>query len=627
MISSKVSGSNRAFSFNQASDMQFNFYENIMMAGGLSPRGFISPVAGNAMLYYRYKLEGSYLENGRWVNKISVIPRRKNDPVFAGTIYIQDSTWRIHSTDLYLTKDAQIQFVDTLRIIQVFIPATPDETIWMVGSVTFRFVFSAFGFAGDGDFIGVFSNYSVNPGFEKKYFKGASLKINEDSNKRDSAYWEKIRPIPLTMQESMDYRKRDSLQVIKESKPYLDSLDRRSNKFKANNLIYGYTFRNRYSKTEWTFSSLLSNIQFNTVEGLTLGLDVGFAKEFENKQSLDNELSFHYGFANLKWNAQAGVQYNFNPRKFAYIRLEGGDNLVQFNDERPISPVVNTWYSLVAEKNYMKLYHKQYVLAESRYELINGVRITGGLEYSVRTAEQNNTDFTFSGSESRSYTSNNPTDPENDSLFFEKNESLKLHITARIRFGQKYIDHPDRTVITGSRWPVLLVGYRKGIPTLTGSDVDFDRLEFGVEDEIRLGMLGRFSYRAVYGKFLRAPEIYFMDFSHFNGNQTVFSGFESNRFELLDYYKYTTADECIQLFARHDFGGFILNKIPLIRKLKLNEIAGARYLNVPGKINYYEVSVGVTKLNLFRVDVIFSFNDKGVSHTGWVIGLQSAFGN
>lgn len=49
---------------------------------------------------YRYKLEGSYLENGRWVNKIAVIPKRKNDPVFAGYIYIQDSTWRIHSTDL-----------------------------------------------------------------------------------------------------------------------------------------------------------------------------------------------------------------------------------------------------------------------------------------------------------------------------------------------------------------------------------------------------------------------------------------------------------------------------------------------------------------------------------------------
>src|SRR5476651_873707 len=58
MISSKVSGSNRAFSFNRASDIKINFYENIQDWEGLSNRPLVSPIADNALFYYNYKYIG-----------------------------------------------------------------------------------------------------------------------------------------------------------------------------------------------------------------------------------------------------------------------------------------------------------------------------------------------------------------------------------------------------------------------------------------------------------------------------------------------------------------------------------------------------------------------------------------
>jgi hypothetical protein len=48
------------------------------------------------------------------LNKIEITPKRKTDPCFRGVIYIQENTWRVHSADVYLTKDAKIDFVDTL---------------------------------------------------------------------------------------------------------------------------------------------------------------------------------------------------------------------------------------------------------------------------------------------------------------------------------------------------------------------------------------------------------------------------------------------------------------------------------------------------------------------------------
>src|SRR5258708_37574364 len=100
MISSKVSGSNRAFSFNRATDIKVNFYENYQSWGEISLRPLISPIADNALIYYKYKLIGETVENGKTVNKIQVIPRREHDPCFEGYVYIQDDSWRLVDLDL-----------------------------------------------------------------------------------------------------------------------------------------------------------------------------------------------------------------------------------------------------------------------------------------------------------------------------------------------------------------------------------------------------------------------------------------------------------------------------------------------------------------------------------------------
>jgi hypothetical protein len=154
------------------------------------------------------------------------------------------------------------------------------------------------------------------------------------------------------------------------------------------------------------------------------------------------------------------------------------------------------------------------------------------------------------------------------------------------------------------------------------SDVDYDRIELGLEDNVRLGMLGTLSYYGMYGKFLNNNKVYFMDVSHFNGNKTFFSGFEQKRFDLLDYYTYSTSDEYGQLFLEHSFGGFIMNKIPLLRKLKLNELAGFRALYVPDKDAYFEASFGLEKLGFIRADFVVGFDEKGNTRTGFVFGVK-----
>ena len=51
----------------------------------------------------------------------------------------------------------------------------------------------------------------------------------------------------------------------------------------------------------------------------------------------------------------------------------------------------------------------------------------------------------------------------------------------------------------------------------------------------------------------------------------------------------------MEFHVEHNFAGFIINKIPLLRLTKLEEIVGFNYLNQPDKRNYKEFYFGVER--------------------------------
>ena len=100
IIASKVSGDSNGFSFNNASDVDYNFYNNTIQMDS----EIVSPIADYAFNYYRYKLEGVFYDNGgRLINKIKVIPRRENDRVFSGVVYIVEDQWGFYGLELSVT--------------------------------------------------------------------------------------------------------------------------------------------------------------------------------------------------------------------------------------------------------------------------------------------------------------------------------------------------------------------------------------------------------------------------------------------------------------------------------------------------------------------------------------------
>ncbi|MDB5109199.1 MAG: carboxypeptidase-like regulatory protein, partial [Mucilaginibacter sp.] len=374
MISSKVSGRNRAFSFNRATDMKVNFYENSEDWPEISNRPLVSPVAQDAMLYYNYKLLGESVENGETICKIRVTPKRNYDPCFQGIIYILKNSWRIYGLNLYITKKANINFVDTLKVDQQFFPV--GNKTWMTSSSKLEFTGGIFGFKFGGYFISVYKNYDLNPTFNKKEFAEV-LRITKQVNKKDSAYWEQERPIPLTEEEKTDYIKKDKLAKRRESKEYLDSLDRVHNKFKFSSLLMGgINTRNRYKKEYYHFDSLLGSLLYNTVEGFALNYGASFTKQIDTVTNRYMQLGakVRYGFSNHLLNGSINATL---PVKTFRLNINAGSDVVDLNNHVPISPFINSLYSLLERQNYEKLYQKDFT------NISFSGRITGGWQASA----------------------------------------------------------------------------------------------------------------------------------------------------------------------------------------------------------------------------------------------------
>lgn len=624
MISSKVSGNAKTYSFNQASDLMLTFYENLINFEGIAPRGLVSPVSSNAMLFYNYRLEGTFMENGTTVNKIKVIPKRKNDPVFRGDIYIIDDVWRIYSVDLFAAKEQLMEFMDTFRIHQTYIPV--GEKVWMALSNRYSFDFSFLGFRGNGNVLGINSDYRLNPGFVNNFFSGEIMKVNKDANEKDSTYWSETRQVLLTVEESRDYVKRDSSNKLHESKEYRDSIDKKNNQFSVGNIFMGYDYKNSFKDRYWSFSSILKNIQFNTVEGWNAGLDIRYSEKFGKYDRRERNASstLRYGLSNSHFNWKVLYEYRYKPEKFATYLISAGTEVNQFNGNMAITELVNSLYTLLAEKNYMKIYEQRFFRMSHRSEIVNGLRLGLLLEYAQRLPLSNTAFNHWVNVDNREYSSNDPINPQTDDYHFEKNNSLKTEADIRMRFRQEYINRPEGKFITGTKYPELRIQYRKGVQAI-GSDVDFDFIRTGISDNIGFGLFGKLSYEVFYGKFLSGKSLDFIDYIHFNGNKTIVSGFALNDFKLLDYYRFSTSDPFIEAHVENNFKGFILNKIPLIRKLKLGEIAGFHYLHTSVQKNYVEFSVGIEKLNVLRIDFVTSFADGNKVKSGVVFGIKGVF--
>jgi hypothetical protein len=626
VLSTKVSGQSDGFGL--SAPQIFSFYENnIHIGNNLNPRGFISPISSNALNYYRYKFEGSFIEDGKEIDHIKVIPRRKYEPLFSGYINIVYNEWRIQSVQMKLTKESEMELVDTLTIEQLYVPY--DENVWVIKSQVIYPAIKMFGFDAHGSFVNVYSKFLVNPEFDKKYFDKTILKYLDSSNKKSNEYWEQARPLPLKQEEIADYRKKDSLEKARKDPKYLDSLDKRRNKLSVMGLIFtGQGFSKQKKRSNIFINPLLTAFNYNTVEGLNVDLSATYTKKIDtialSRKRFYLTPQLRYGFGNQHFNATLTTSYNFGEKYLNTLSLQGGKKVFQFNNASPVNPLFNTFASLFREKNYMKIYEAWVLRAGYSRTLDEG--FSGGVfvQYQDRMPLENTTDYTWHDKKDVSFTPNYPTELTSEN--FKRHQALMASIRVSWQPGNRYIELPGRKYSIGSKYPRFSLTYTQGLHNIFGSDIDYGKWRFGITDNLNLKLKGTFRYNLNIGGFLNHDSVNIQDYTHFIGNQLLIAGPYLNSFQLAPYYKYSNTESFYStLQAEHHFNGFLTNKIPMFRRLNWHLVSGTNAFYVNQTNNYAEVFVGLENiLKIVRVDFVWGFEYGHRSTTGIRIGLKGA---
>lgn len=664
---SRVSGDSKQYSFIGAQFFNINPYQNLIGFGQAFTREFVSPVADNAFFFYNFKYLGNLNQKGVSIYKIEVKPKRPSDPVFAGTIYIADQTYAVQGLDWYVLGNQPVRFLDSLRFKQEY--TLLRDSLWMPtsnyvwGSAKVNVLVQKFDV--EGSLLNVYSDYDITdpappkgtprpkaivapppvaqtqrpdkdpkkvtdkaqrklpevkiPGDsatakEKTKFFQEALKIEKTATaqNKNTVFWDSIRPAALSLREAKNFVEGDSIEKRKQTKVYIDSVNKATNKFKPTDILTGYTYTNTRNDNTFTIGSPAQAVQFNTIEGWNIAADITKRWNLADDRWLVLEGKARYGFSSTRFFGQAGFRFNLNPIRRERLQLVLQDYISEFSNNGvppigqtgdasmiQIDPLHNTLYTLLGTQNYLKLYRQQGGFARYYRRIYKDTYLDLFADGHRRDPLFNTTDWTWRRNGERQYTPN---------LFVPAHLAGRVGVRFHINFTGKYITSPDGLFyLNNPLLPRIIVEYAYGMQRNDSLNRGYHQVRMQIDGQIDMKLLGESRYFARTGILLRNGDLLLPDQFQVFGNQTIFRQNTITRFGVLDYYTYATTDRYAEQHYEHNFRGFIWNKLPLLRKLKLHEIAGIHSVQMPGLPAHTELLLGITnirvaRLSLFRIN-------------------------
>jgi len=642
----------------------------------------ISPLSPKSFAYYRFEYLGTFRDRDYEVSRIRVTPRSRGDNVVEGTIFIVEDLWSIHSLDVSTTK-----LGININVNSVYAPIEdkawlPVSFHFTVNGKIFGFEFEYKYLAALSDYsITLNPEVYVEPKamevidekIEKDRAEAISQELPEkeagllerleskkeitrkelralmreyekeeqrrqdepevvaeithkvDSNayRKDSAYWNSIRPIPLTQAEIYGYQKIDSLAKVQAAEAIGDTVRAsRHRGFQPWDIIVG----DRYELGERSNLKLNPGGGFNTVEGFYALYKITFGTRFRDSTrggSLKIAPTFRYGFSAERFNAKLETQLQGKNSK---LTIEGGRYVSQYNGDNPIWPIVNTFTTLFLEKNLMKLYERDYIDLRYNRKLNPFLSVYGGASVMRRRELFNTSDFKFLTNDNvEGYTPNRPVNSELIDTGFPTHNVVVATIGLTTRPWMKYYIRNGVKMEIPTSSPSFTIEYQRGLRNLLDSDVDFDRLELRAKHVMRTGARGVLALSATGGFFPNADKLYFMDYKHFPGNLSPFTTSDPvASFRLLDYYAYSTADKYFSASAHYQFRKFLATQWVMVRMTGVRENIFINYLATPYSNNYTEVGYTLDGLlRLFRLEFAASFQEGRYVDHGFRIGVTT----
>lgn len=643
----------------------------------------VSPLSPKAFGYYKFELEGVFVDQDKLINKIKVIPRSRGEDVFEGYIYIVQDDWSLHSLDLTTYKlGFQIDIAQTFAEIQ--------EHIWEPITTTVDADGQIFGIAFEFHYLSTISNYvlTLNPdiggyvevidektqpevaakvkkkrrdvsSIEKTLAEGGeitrkdlrklmreyereerkqsdepqvesnySFKMDSAKAVQDTAAWAALRPVPLTALEVKGYAIADSIERNKTEDPKVKVTVGFGTGTADSKLVD--TTATKRKKGGLRFITPFPDPIFNPVEGYVLGARFGWRNR---KKKFGFGLHPRYGFgwkqANLVLDAhfgRSGQSSDFGPEPQWHI--SGGQRVRQFNDDPAIEPWISTYTNLFSGRNFIRLYQREYFKVEYRKNFTPAFRLEVDAGFEDRQAVGNSANNNWFGlNDEEVYTANFPINAERG-IIGSVNDAATARVAIAFRPGLKYeIENGRKRPIELSA-PTIGVEIRQGISEVLDSRADFTALEASYEHRFSNGRKGEVDLLVRGGAFLNNASVDFPDFKHFSTSELTLTSLDPiGSFRLLPYYQESTSQEYLEVYGHYQFRKFLLTHIWKLHLMGLKEDLFVNYLYTPTSDNYTEVGYSIDNIfRIFRLEFVTSFRDFKYDDFGIRFSIASTFG-
>ena len=249
-----------------------------------------------------------------------------------------------------------------------------------------------------------------------------------------------------------------------------------------------------------------------------------------------------------------------------------------------IYSIINTYETIGAFLSRGNFINKTYIGLGHHMELINGLFLDASADFG---------DFKAIDELELSQWSQQLFGEQNIPASFDPFREFTLEIRMRYTPGQRYQMEPYRKIILGSRWPTFTLKYKKSIPGIWGSNQNFDFIEIGAQQEVIVGSFGTSRWNVTAGRFIQANTARFTDYKFFRGSDRFFFAGPLRHFQLLGP-TISTKNEYLAGHYLHEFGGMLMDKVPLLKRTRLQVTGGAGTLLIrDGNFLHSEVFAGL----------------------------------
>lgn len=609
---------------------EVDFYNNTI---SLLSVDFISPISPIAPTIYRFYILDTVVLKGTSCAHLYFAPRQKADLAFMGHVWIAlDSSYALRKIEVGIPKDINLNWVNEMQIAQEFEwvdsqknaentpPQYSSDSSSNRGLMLVKdAIFMDYGI-GKGDkmrsMLGkkttTYSKFIINEPLPDSLFKPFGKTIRPDKMLAQTAqYWEENRPDTLNKREKGIVKTIDSLN---NHKPFI----RVMNGLKLLMDSY-YTFGKVDIGATNTFLS------FNGIEGTRIRFGGRTNLKFSEKVMIDAYAA--YGTKDLRWKGMASLTYSFSKKEVRKYPLNQIKVLFQNDVKVPgQNQFDNIAFSFQRGANNRMIY-TQTVAGEYLKEIKNGFAYSLNARYQ-RQEGAGLLKFDYQdGSETRTKTL----------------KTAEIGIGLRYAPNEKFYQTPTYRTQILTKYPIINLSYSMGLKGVMGGEYNYQNLKLKVEKVFYLAPFGQMEVITEGGKiFGQVP--YPLLVLH-RANQTFF--YQQESYNMMNFLEFVS-DHYASVNIYHNWQGFFLNRIPLLRKLQWREVVtlkalwgGVDALNKPNADNrllhfptdngvpitytldgkpYLEGSVGIGNIfHLLRIDFVRRLNyldHPGVSKWG-----------